>query len=197
MIGAYCRDCDDQRIMADYINTRRLSTSIITNVSLQLVDISRPWGHAYQDTRAYKHKTLRDIWEFGSVKDIEELCIILEIWASNVRIGAKIKEFENSVWFNGLQKVIRNSTKKGVSAKLGSVSCLTFSMCARTMITIENKEASVTMMCIEDSETPTMGFRGIDATERQAIDLINLMIESFKDGLLKFEEDTNVSYCGM
>ena len=197
IIGAYCKECDDKRILNDYIKTRKLNTNLIINVSLDLSDIGRPWSHREPDPYHYKLKTFREIFEFGSEQEIKDIITLLEIWYSNIKIRTKIQEFEKEVWFNGLQEIIRNSTKKGVSARLDDIKCLTFSMCARTMITIEDMDASVTMMCTEDSKIPSMGFRGISATEQQAINLIDFIIKSFKDGLLKFEDDTDVSYCGI
>jgi len=67
-------------------------------------------------------------------------------------------------------------------------------MAGRTIITIEDDKSSVSMICIEDSDEPTMGDKGIDATEKQAMHLIDLTIELFESGHLKFKEDTDVRY---
>lgn len=197
IIGAYCCDCDDKNIMDTYLKTKVLRTRLIERISLDLCDVGRAWAYWEPETRKYKNKKFNEIFFGGIVGELQDLQNKLDIWISNAKIHEKIKEFEKEVWFNGLQKIIQKSESKGVSAELPSIKCLIFSMCARTMITIESETASVTMMCEEDSHELTMGFRGIDATEQQALALITLIIDSWKSGYLVFKDDNKVSYCGI
>jgi hypothetical protein len=133
----------------------------------------------------------------GTPEELEEVRLQLEIRCSFQKIHAKIKEFEQRVWFKGLQETIRRSKCKGVSATdtpFAGFHVLTYTMCGRTIITVEDKQSSVSMICLDDSSESTMGDRGIDATEEQAIHLINLAIELYESGHLKFKDDKEVSY---
>jgi hypothetical protein len=193
-IGAYCADCDDKNELEKYIKTKRLRTRLIERITLDLFDVGRPWDVWKKEDRKYRNKQFRQIIDSDSVEEIEILQVKLDIWKSNIKLFHKIKEFEREVWFNGLQETIQASKISGVSAEIMSVKCLTFCSAARTMITIEDKESSVTLLCEEDSKENTMHFRGIDATESEAIHLIDLIIETYKDGSLKFKEDKEAYY---
>lgn len=192
LIEVHCHNCEKARNLEKYLESFRLSESLITNTTLDLYDIGCPWDY----NNPPRHKTIRAILE-GPYSEILMLKTKIDIYLSYTNISTEIKRFESMVWFNGLQKIIRNSSNRKISAKCKDLKCLTFSMCARTMITLENEENSVTMMCTEDSEESTMHFRSIDATEDQAIDLIDTCIKLFVEGKLEFEEDNDISYCGV
>jgi len=196
LVASHCIACNRKHIMDDYLKTKRLTTSLVESVTSELYEVGRPWSYQ-EDVSKPNHLTFREIFESGSLEDVRALKNKLDVWESHTKIWNKIKDFEREVWFKGLQTIIMDSNKKGVSAELIGIKCLTFSMCARTMFTIDDGESSVTMMCTEDSEESTMHFRGISATEKRAIELIDFVIETFNDGSLKFEDDNEVSYCGM
>lgn len=192
LIGATCFKCDAQEELEKYIETKRLRSRFITNITLDLYSLDD--ARDYTDRDNTYNKSLRYLIGTASVKEFEPFKYKVDAYYSYLKICEQIKLFESEVWFVGLKKVVNKSKVKGVSAKTKQISVLTYSMCARTMFTIENSEASVTMMCAEDSETPTMSFRGIDATEEQAINLIKLAIKKYKEGTLVFKKDTAVSY---
>ena len=182
LTGAMCFGCDRKEMLKEYLVGKRLRTRLVEDNSLQLY---------YTD--------MKKDWHFDNDAFLEEVKVRIDIHLSQRRIFDKIKEFEKEVWFKGLQKQVRAAKVKGVSAKtklFGNFSVLTYSMCARTMITIENDTESVTMMTTEDSDENDMGFRGVDATEQQALSLIQLAIELYHNEggtKLVFEEDTKVS----
>jgi hypothetical protein len=182
LVGAICRKCDSKIMLEEYSKSNRLRTRLITDNSLSLyyVDMKKDWG-------------------FENNSFLEDLKNRIEIQQSYSRIYDKIKEFEKEVWFKGLQKQIMASTVKGVSAKPGIFSnfcVLTYSMCARTVITIEDDKNSVSLITEEDSPDSRMGFQGIDAIEKEAISLIQLAIDLYHNEggtRLEFKDDTNVN----
>ncbi len=197
LIGAHCFECDRLNTIQKYRETKVLTTRLLTSNILDLIDIGRAWSWHEQDRREYKHKRFYDIIESGTPEELEEVRLQLEIRASFQRIYNKMKEFEKKVWFKGLQDTISKSKFKGVSATktpIEDFKVLTYTMCGRTIITIEDKKSDVSMICFDDSEESSMGDKGINATEEQAIHLIELAIELFEMGKLKFEDDVNVSY---
>jgi hypothetical protein len=94
------------------------------------------------------------------------------------------QKFEQQVWFNGLQKIVRESRTTGFSMRSGDLSMLIFGTGGRTLITLSlSNESSVTLITIEDSEVAKMGIQGIDATEAEATELILRAIEMWRSGL--------------
>ena len=110
-----------------------------------------------------------------------------------------MKEFEKEVWFKGLQKKVIDSRVKEVSAHPGIFSnfcVLTYTMAGRTMITIQDDNNSVSFVADETSSDSRTGFQGIDATEEQALSLIQMAIELYHNQggtRLIFKEDNKVS----
>jgi hypothetical protein len=182
IVKATCFACNRKEMLQEYVQSKRLKTRLIEDNSLSLY---------YTD--------MKKDWHFENNKFLEDLRTRIDIQLAYTRIFDKIKEFEKEVWFKGLQDKVKTATVKGVSAhtKVFDNFCvLTYSMCARTMITIEDDKRSVTFITEEDSKESRMGFRGVDATEADAISLINLAIELYHNEggtRLEFKEDTKVS----
>jgi len=196
LIGATCFKCSAQEELEKYIETKRLHSRFVNNITLDLYSLDDTRDYKDKDND-YNNKSLRYLISSASAKEFEVFKNKVDAYYSYIKICEKIKLFESEVWRKGLQKIIMNSHSTGVSANLIGIKCLTFSMCGRTMFTIDDNESSITMMCIEDSNNSTMHFRGIDATEQRAIELIDFVIETFNDGSLIFKDDNEVSYCGM
>lgn len=182
IVRATCFPCNSKEMLKEYSETKRLRTHLIEDNSLKLY-----------------HTDMKKDWHFDNNKFLEDLKTRIDIQLSYTRIFDKIKEFEREVWFKGLQDKVKASSVKGVSAHtniFNNFCVLTYSMCARTMITIEDDKKSVTLITEETSPESRMGFRGVDATEEEAISLIQLAIELYHNEggtRLVFEEDTKVS----
>lgn len=121
----------------------------------------------------------------------------IEVQIYTVKIQEKVKEFESKVWFKGLQDQVLATNERGISAKLGkkynNFCVLTWTGMGRTMITIEDDEASVTCVADETSKESRTGFHGIRATGEQAIALYDKAIVLYENGTLKFKLDKKVS----
>ena len=175
-----CHKCGSQHDLEEYRKSgKRLRSFLTMENQLELY-----------------HLDMKKSWDFYNRNFLEDLKSRIEIQQAVDKIYDKIKEFESAVWFGGLKAIINKSTTSGVSArapKLNDFKVLTFCSAGRTMFTLEDKDASVTAICAEDSETSTMGMQGIDATEEQAVKLFNSAIRLWKDGALKFKTDNKVS----
>lgn len=110
-------------------------------------------------------------------------------------IEAAIKTFEQEVWFAGLQEFARKAKTKGTGAEAEGVKLMCYTMCGRAMITVEDENATVTVITLEDELPPKtpMGFRGIHATKDQALGLFTRVGELWKAKKLALKEDRNVS----
>lgn len=180
LVENLCHKCGSKHDLEEYRkNDKRLRSFLTTGNQMELY-----------------HLDMKKSWDFYNRSFLEDLKSRIEIQQSVDKIHDKIKEFESAVWFSGLQAIIKKSTTSGVSAsapKLNGFSVLTFCSAGRTMFTIEDKDASVTTITEEDSSSPRMGLQGIDATEEQALKLLNSAIRLWKDGKLKFKSDKKVS----
>lgn len=175
-----CRKCGSKDDLENYRkNDKRLRSFLTMENQLELY-----------------HLDMKKDWGFYNREFLEDLKSRIEIQQAADKIHDKIKEFESTVWFGGLKTIINKATTSGVSAsapKLNDFKVLTFCSAGRTMFTLQDRDASVTAICAEDSETSTMGMQGIDATEEQALKLFNSAIRLWKEGTLKFKTDKNIS----
>ena len=124
---------------------------------------------------------------------------LMEVWDSMDRIQVDIKDFEERVWFNGLQKAVVESEYKGSSAEgfAGGVKMLVYAIIARCLITISHPDGySVTLITEEDSDERRMGMQGIDATEEQARALILATAEWWQTRNANVKTDTAIHMAG-
>lgn len=180
LVSAICFTCARDETMAEYVESKILTTRLIEDNEMQLYRFDEP---EYQYRKTFPP---------------EELKTRLEIRAAYQRIASLIEEFESNVWFKGLQGMVKTSKVKGVSAyandkKLNDLCVLTYSMCGRTMITIEDNNDTVSLITNEDSSEPCMGWRGICAKEVYALALIQRAIDLYQTKKLVFKEDKKVS----
>lgn len=110
-------------------------------------------------------------------------------------IGEQVTVLDKEMWLGQLQPIVRACDMKGMSATCGDTKYLTWSMCGRMMMTIQEPDGvHVTVMTAEDEDTPHMGLRGINATKDQALAILKTTVERWKAGLLTFKADDEVSY---
>jgi hypothetical protein len=109
------------------------------------------------------------------------------------QLKEKLKEFDQKVWFKGLQKHVLSTRERGVSAKVEGLEVLTYTMAGRTMITFREGENYVSAVADETSTECRTGLQGIGATAEQAWALIDSTIHLFETGLLVFKDDDKVS----
>lgn len=108
-------------------------------------------------------------------------------------IQDEIPAFEQEVWFSGLQAFARGASTKGTKSEQGDFTLMCFTMCARAMITLEDKTGSVTLITAEDSSEPRMGFRGVQTTADHAVALIRRARQEWTKGNLPMAEDRKVT----
>lgn len=146
---------------------------------------------AFQETKRLRTRMVED----AQIHEVYKECDATdyEVLAAFYPIPQEIKAFERDVWFGGLQKIATEAKTKGTSFEKGGFKLLCFTMCGRAMITLDSPTASVTMITDETSKEPRMGFRGIDATAEQAIELLKKARELWAQGL-RAKENHKVRY---
>ena len=162
-----CTKCVDKDRLDAYLKGGHLRTQLVTK--------------AYLATWRPTEDEKRDLSPYIAINKSAE------------NIHKVVKDFERDVWFRGLQRTVRASTKKGMSATFGDVTIMTYCMCGRARITIEDKVSSVTVQTDETSQGDCMGMHGIDATEEQAIGLLNLVIAAWQLKKLDLKDNNNIS----
>lgn len=179
-----CFKCDRDEEFSDYLKNKTITSHLMLNNSLEL----------FQILTATREPTRLEVYKNN--EDLIRLRHRLDIQIATNNIQKKIKEFDQKVWFKGLQKMILDTTVRGVSAKLkkyNNFRVLTYSIAGRTMITFEDDMASVTAVADETSTESRTGLHGITANGEEALYLIDLAIKLYESGELKFVEDTKVS----
>ena len=128
---------------------------------------------------------------------LEELKVRVEVQLASLAIQEKIKEFEKRVWFGGLQEQVHAAKYKGYSAKLKThnyLNVLTWTGIGRTMITIEDKDNSVSMVTEDGlNKESRMGMQGVGGKVNDILDLIDLAISLYENKTLEFKDDKEVS----
>lgn len=178
---AVCFECADKEELQEYLETKTLRTGTLT----------RNFFH----THCFFTDNNNINWAHAKTP-LSEVSDRIGMQQSLDKITSKIGEFEKEVWYRGVQKQVSESSVKGISAKIGDFSVLTYTMCGRTIITFDDGKVDVSAITLEDetSKEGCMGWRGIYATEEQALKLIDTAIQAYKQGQLVFQEDDKVSY---
>jgi hypothetical protein len=189
-----CFDCNKRENLADHLKTGIINTNFMMECMMSAFDVLKDrFGREKYDVHN-EDQLLEVILD----KDVPEATKAkMRVQLATCRIGNKVKEFESKVWFKGLQDQVLATKTRGVSAKLGkkhkNFCVLTWTGMGRTMITIEDDDASVTCVADETSKDSRTGFHGIRATGEQAIALYDKAIALYQDGTLKFKDDEKVS----
>ena len=188
-----CFECDKEESLNDYMKTGIITTNFMMECLMSAFDVMRErFGRCNYD--AHNEEQLleclaQDYPETTKAK--------LRVQLVTTKLQSIIKEFDARVWFKGLQEQIHDTKCRGVSAKLGkkydNFCVLTWTCAGRTMITIEDDNASVTAVADETSKESRTGLHGIRATGEQALALIDKAISLYEEGTLKFKDDEKVS----
>ena len=120
----------------------------------------------------------------------------IQVQIGTAKLGKKVKEFDEKIWFKGLQDMVLNTNERGISARIkkyNNLKVLTWSGMGRTMVTIEDDHSSVTHVADETSKESRSGLHGICAKSEDAIALYDRAIELYENGTLKFKLDKKVS----
>lgn len=111
------------------------------------------------------------------------------------RLRVLIRQFDNDVWFGGLQEYVRAAKVHGHSTLISTtLQALLYVMAGRVMITLAASSGeSITLITDETSSVPCMGVQGIRATEEQAEGMLSAAITAWKSGVCQFKPDSDVS----
>lgn len=187
-----CFGCDRKENLSDHMKTGVITTHFMMDCTVSNYDLVKE-AQIYGSYDLDENKLIEIINRDHS----EEVKTKLRVKLATTRIQKKIKEFDQRVWFKGLQDQILKTQCRGVSAKLGkkhnNFCVLTWTCAGRTMITIEDDDAMVTAVADETSKESRTGLHGIRATGEQALGLLEKAMSLYEDGTLKFKDDKKVS----
>lgn len=118
-----------------------------------------------------------------------------EVLEQIARLNEVMQRFEQAVWFGGLQEAVRTAKTSGLSLEVDGFEFFCFTTAGRAMITLEDKEAFVTVVTVEDGSDCRMGLHGIGATGPQATGLFERAMKLWADGK-RLGEDSAVRIAG-
>ncbi|MFH0937272.1 MAG: hypothetical protein V1808_03180 [Candidatus Daviesbacteria bacterium] len=110
-------------------------------------------------------------------------------------VDEAVKVFEKEIWWEGgLQKFNKNSSDRGHSLKFGNLTARMYTLAGRVMITMEDNSRNIdlTVITTENNEL-YMGVQSVNATAREAVELLYEMRRLKANGKLKFQPDNKVS----
>lgn len=124
----------------------------------------------------------------------------LDVAEASERVHAAVKErngFERAVWFGGMQKMVRASKKSGMSAPpvettFVTLALVTFCSAGRCMIQLDSPTSRVTLITAEDEDEARMGVQGIDATEAEALSMLDAAVHFWREGAILLADDTKI-----
>jgi len=175
-----CSECDRNERYASFAATSRMTTWLVSDASMVV------W-HA-DEAREPRMPV-----------DPMRLPLARHVKAQADALLADVKHFESTVWFGGLQRTVRKSRYKGMSAAepvaspFGPVQVLSFTMAGRALVTLETGDHSVSLITAEDESTPRMGINGIGTTAAVACTLMRTVAAAWERGEVKMVDDTGVT----
>ncbi len=190
LTGVMHKSCDDERREQEFARTGFLSTWLVDHAQLAAY---------YAERRDYGN---------GNVREAEPISDTLRrVDEAATRLGAQVKEFEARIWHEGgMQKLVEEAPTQ-VRLDHFTLTILTLCSAGRIMLTIEDTTlaGSVTLLVHEtykgerdegegedEVSKCTMYLRGIQATEKQASELLNRATRAWLEGA-RFVPSTGTS----
>jgi hypothetical protein len=149
LVRAICFDCDRKERNAAFLKTGVLTTKTMVEASL---DRARPHAPSHAPPEAV---------------------------AALDAIEAATKEFDRDVWYGGLREFLVASNDRGHSRHEGKFKILSYYMAGRYMFTLEDDEASLTLITTDDPGV-RMGIQGVCATKGQALSLVGRALDLWR-----------------
>lgn len=128
----------------------------------------------------------------------------VEVSQQIASITEKVKVFEAVVWFPKLQKIVNDTTERGMSGTCRGIKVLTWCCAGRCLIQLERGDARLTLITADDesswsrenaSVAPNMGPMGIQGIDAEPIDALTMLYEvtRYADTLgLKPDRDVSI-----
>lgn len=175
-----CLRCADRRAYAEYVRTEVLTGRLL---------MSAYTAYSYWFEASKKERSRRNVPAL-----MKHECA--RIYDSNVRIVAKVKEFERDVWFNGgLQQRVQKETVRGLKASGEDFEALLYSTAGRVLIALTDTESKqfITVITAEDEkpyerkelsgseDMGPMGIQELNCTEGTALRLLETAMMKFPD----------------
>lgn len=170
VLRVLCLDCNDTENLDRYSKDGRLFSSLTLSACL----------------KAYK----------GGKPGTDPRWLKIDASSKIIHTAAKAPGgFECHVWFNGLQRAVRDSGCTDMSSgkvltPIGDLTLVTFCSAGRCVLQIDSDVARLTLITAEDEDEARMGVRGIDATEEQALELLATIVAAWKHGKIVMQDDT-------
>lgn len=172
--GVLCLPCDEKRRIASYLSSRRLSTRLLTDAALWRIDVERLFGWGDKPPAAFLNddpERRRLIRERLAEVDKGKEALYRELCVAQDALDQAIRLWDRAVWTHWLQRWHKESQVRGGSAQIGDFKMLSWACAGRVMVTLEERDSSVTLLGYEDEGG--CGLRGVDATLGEALRLLD------------------------
>ena len=179
-----CKTCDDLRHVYKFQDT-----GVINRHSLMAaISEHQLQGFRVNDKARGEEPRWRDF------PHPQLLPVLDEIYEATQRITEVVKDFEQQVWFGGLQSFVQGSNYATWSGDLGDGNdVLALSSAGRFKMTFRRPDDNVFLDILADESrsTPSMGISSIEGTEDQVIGLLKAAIALGGSLNLKYNPEVN------
>lgn len=98
---------------------------------------------------------------------------LMRVKASCDRLRTRMKEFEQVVWFGGLQDIVNATTERGFSMSVATFSMMAYVIAGRCAITLTLGNETITFVTSDTGSERVMGLQGFGCTEAGGLAMID------------------------
>lgn len=181
-VESWCRDCHTAHKLAEFDVAQRLETRMLIDAALIRHDVE----HAKSSRKAPRVREPPSVVESA-----------LRVCAALDQVDARVKLFEEQVWYNGLLTRIVEATTALASPRplptdVGLMTIRALETAGRVLLTLETPECDLTLIGAADPDDylpitgrrPHIGVQGISATVSQATMMLDAATKGWaSDGL--------------
>lgn len=155
-----CHGCHQREYWQEYVQTRILRTKLLTDAAIEEV-----LRQSHSD-----RKSRRPIRASAET--------LTEVIAANNALRCAAKYFEQVVWYNGLQPLVRACKVHGQRVGTRQLKWLVWAGAGRVLITLEDprEHHSLTLITTEDGTESHIGVQGVEGTLAKTLALVDLAV---------------------
>jgi hypothetical protein len=181
-----CEPCVKNEVIDDYNKTKHISTKLMMEATLAKYYLEET------DCSRIRDSSLRFF-----IKNKKSL---LEVANTVKEVETLITEFEDKHWIPYLRKDWNDSSNRGHSVEITDIKVLMWGSAGRVLITLENKEGSVTMIFSDyvpkkEDFFPASrgGVQGFSTNKDNALMMLKAVLDTDR---LEFKDDKDVHLLG-
>lgn len=205
-----CGKHASERRIADFLQTRTLTTGLIVEASLDRDRRRRalgiPWDGVYNPSIK--------MWYDHFMADCDRVDETFKLWEREVWFGGQAPHLDDTVTepypdmpefrqyidkkkgapAGSLQAFVIPAKRQGYKAEVDGTTYLSYTIAGRSIFQIDRGDVSIGYCLDETSPTPRGGVQSLSCTADQAVALITRAISDWKEGKIVFQPSDKVGF---